>query len=280
MDTSEKKEYRPLVILILIIIFVYIISWLAIYFTMSSWENRGQFGDMFGALNTLFSGLAFAGIIYAIILQKKELVLQRKELKYTRDELKGQKEQLQAQNQTMEKQNFENSFFQMLRFHSDIVNNMTLIDLANQQGRDCFKTLFEDFMYSAYISAHNKNIGADPIIIARAAYSEFFSQYQAYMGHYFRNLYSIVKFVNESKMDNKKDYTRIVRAQLSSYELLLLFYNSLQEDYKKFKVLIERYALLENMDLSLLIKPDDHVKLYDESAYGDQDISKYIKKKV
>jgi uncharacterized membrane protein YgaE (UPF0421/DUF939 family) len=43
---------------------------------------------MFGAVNTLFSGLAFAGVIYAIFLQRRELELQRNELEMTRAELK------------------------------------------------------------------------------------------------------------------------------------------------------------------------------------------------
>ena len=42
---------------------------------------------MFGVVNSLFSGLAFAGLIYTIILQRKELALQRKELILTRNEL-------------------------------------------------------------------------------------------------------------------------------------------------------------------------------------------------
>jgi hypothetical protein len=50
--------------------------------------HRGQFGDKFGAINSLFSGLAFAGIIFTIFLQKRELSLQRQELKDTREELK------------------------------------------------------------------------------------------------------------------------------------------------------------------------------------------------
>jgi hypothetical protein len=45
----------------------------------SGWQTRGLFGDMFGAVNALFSGLAFAGIIYAIVLQRKELSLQWQE---------------------------------------------------------------------------------------------------------------------------------------------------------------------------------------------------------
>ncbi len=53
----------------------------------SSEAIRGQFGDKFGAINSLFSGLAFAGIIFTIFLQKRELSLQRQELKDTREEL-------------------------------------------------------------------------------------------------------------------------------------------------------------------------------------------------
>ena len=34
-------------------------------------ENAGSFGDMFGSINALFSGLAFVGVILAILLQKK-----------------------------------------------------------------------------------------------------------------------------------------------------------------------------------------------------------------
>lgn len=30
-------------------------------------EHRGSFGDMFGAINSLFTGLAFGGLIYATL---------------------------------------------------------------------------------------------------------------------------------------------------------------------------------------------------------------------
>ena len=64
---------------------------------LPNWEARGQFGDLFGAVNALFSGLAFSGIIYAIVLQRKELELQRNELKLQRKEMEGSREALQAQ---------------------------------------------------------------------------------------------------------------------------------------------------------------------------------------
>ena len=57
------------------------------YWSLDGWQERGTFGDMFGALNALFAGLAFAGLIAAILLQREELELQRLELAETRKEL-------------------------------------------------------------------------------------------------------------------------------------------------------------------------------------------------
>ncbi len=50
--------------------------------------DRGTFGDMFGAVNSLFSGLAFVGVVFAILLQREELQLQREELLDTKKTLK------------------------------------------------------------------------------------------------------------------------------------------------------------------------------------------------
>jgi hypothetical protein len=49
-------------------------------------SDRGTFGDMFGAINALFSGLALFGIIISILIQQNELNLQRQELADTRKE--------------------------------------------------------------------------------------------------------------------------------------------------------------------------------------------------
>jgi len=42
------------------------------------WPQRGQFGDMFGALNTLFSGMALAGVVATLLMQRHDLKLQEK----------------------------------------------------------------------------------------------------------------------------------------------------------------------------------------------------------
>ena len=73
-------------------LFGWLAYWAAcVYFINGTDQNaaiRGQFGDMFGGINALFSALAFAGLIYTVSLQRKELSLQRQELEETRNELR------------------------------------------------------------------------------------------------------------------------------------------------------------------------------------------------
>lgn len=67
-----------------VIIFVlWAFSGLAIY-KLANPSERGIWGDMFGAVNALFSGWAFLGVIIAIILQYEELSAQREEIHFAR----------------------------------------------------------------------------------------------------------------------------------------------------------------------------------------------------
>jgi hypothetical protein len=47
------------------------------FFVFCDMETRGQFGDMFGAVNALFSGLAFAVIYRSLVTQHTEIQAQR-----------------------------------------------------------------------------------------------------------------------------------------------------------------------------------------------------------
>ncbi len=62
---------------------------------------------------------------------------------------------------------------------------------------------------------------------------------------------------------------------MSSYELVLLFYNALNPVGAKLRTLVERYEFLENMEVGLLCNPPDEVPLVDQRAFGDQDLSAY-----
>jgi hypothetical protein len=268
---SSDLSYRGPIILGLSIVALWAVAGGLVHFLV---KDPGTFGDMFGAVNALFSGLAFGGVIYAVLLQRQELKLQRDELQLTRHELAGQKEQMQAQNETLKKQNFENTFFQLLRLHNDIVN---AIDLRNEStgavtsaGRDCFRIFYERFRkrWDKGIATDAGNNDLDRI---NKTYLAFYEGLEAELGHYFRSLYNIMKFVDGSVLPNKRLYTNLVRAQLSAYELALLFYNCLSDlGSEKFKPLVERYALLKMVPSKMLPTPRLHMALYNNGAYAGE----------
>src|SRR5215510_12732323 len=87
-EPKRNNYFGPIIALVL---FLVVVFWAATPFLVAYFypdmDKRGQFGDLFGVINALFSGLAFAGIIAAIHLQRQELQLQREELVSTRQEL-------------------------------------------------------------------------------------------------------------------------------------------------------------------------------------------------
>lgn len=80
-----KITTNKLIVGVIIVILVWIGSGIAIHYGI---DNRGTFGDMFGAVNALFSGLALFGIIVSIFIQQQEMNLQKEELRQTRYEFK------------------------------------------------------------------------------------------------------------------------------------------------------------------------------------------------
>ncbi len=266
-NVSEKMGCKTPTFVILTIIAVWAISGWYLY----DLPDRGTFGDMFGAINALFSGLAFAGVIFAILLQRKELSLQRKELELTRNELAGQKNEMELQNKTLLKQRFENTFFQLLSLQQEIINSIDLVDTNKQNlvtsGRDCIKIFYEQYRRS-WDKRHDQFKDDTEREKINNIYLAFYNANQAEIGHYFRSLYHIIKLIDRSEIENKRVYTNLVRAQLSSHELTLLFYNCLSDlGVEKFKPLAEKYALFKNIPRSLLINPEEHEPLYKASAY-------------
>jgi uncharacterized LabA/DUF88 family protein len=84
----KGNRLKTIIGIFLGVFIIWVVIQLGILFVFKDWTTRGTFGDSFGAVNSLFSGLAFGGLIYTILLQRKELELQRQELIETRQELK------------------------------------------------------------------------------------------------------------------------------------------------------------------------------------------------
>jgi flagellar biosynthesis component FlhA len=125
---KEKKSKSGLLILmILIVVVIWILSSFLIIFGLDNWSDRGTFGDLFGAVNALFSGLAFAGLIYTIVLQKQDLELQRKEIALNRTELKKTSKAQQHSEKALIEQ------VEQMKIASKLNALKTLIDYYNIQ---------------------------------------------------------------------------------------------------------------------------------------------------
>lgn len=71
------------------------------------------------------------------------------------------------------------------------------------------------------------------------------------LDHYFRYLYRILKFIDETDLideQQKYRYASMFRAQLSEFELVLVYYNGLSSmGKKKLKPLLEKFSILKNI---------------------------------
>lgn len=232
----------------------------------------GSVASIWSLAGLFFIYVAFLGQKQQLLNQQLEIMYSQLEVKYTRLELAGQKAEMKLQNETLRIQKFENTFFQMLNLLSDSVNSIDLGRNSNiVSGRDCFgkieSEIRSDIYYENGFNSWNevRTISIEKTI---ESYNRIYLQKRSDLSHYFRTLYHIIKFIDKSNITDKKQYISIARAQLSSYEQILLFYNCLHYNgIEKFKPLLEKYTLFKNIDDSLIFNLE-HKMEYKESAYN------------
>lgn len=204
-----------------------------------------EYGDFIGGVVSSIWSLAGLIFIYVAFLgQRQQLIIQQFELKYTqfetkatRLEIQGQREQMRIQNETLSLQRFENTFFQLLQTHNQIVHG---IDLKNKEniivasGKDCFKNFYIQ-CFHMYIPSkqtlieqrrEQRRTGPIPEDELRTKYEELYKKREGDLGHYFRSFFYLIQFVDDAPtvIENKRKYTDILRANLSSYELVFIFF--------------------------------------------------------
>jgi len=257
---------------------------------------RGLYGEKFGGTSALFSGLAFAGIILTILLQRRDLSETRRTTNYQR---------------------FDNTFFQLLNLHIDITEKLSMLQQNGRESCAAFnenlkqsdpdfvifavlqkleteqiRTIMdkglvesEDYRHldksevanlnSALLNRRssfdnyfdkNKKMHIQKI---KNAYSKAASDYIDNFSHYFRHLYHILKFVSNSTLidvQEKREYAKYVRSQLSDAELVAIFYNcilpidlpgrdNMELGYPKMHALINQFDILQNMSPRSIFNP-------------------------
>lgn len=269
-DSSENKRspslnkvlFKVLSLAVLSAGFLLIVNLALITFT----DRGGVFGDFLGGiLNPILTFFTLFGLIATIVIQRQELRLARHEYEKAADALSAQA--------------IETTFFNILDLHHKIVDNLK-VDLEELS----YRSEAEKALKGVAASIINTQLGVNASFSApkgkvegRAVFEEILAflsieakspedalerykniqkNHNHILGHYFRNLYQALKIIDgyeENKLtsEEKRKYSSILRAQLSTKELALLFVNCLEgvSDSGQFKNLLIEFQMLEHLPI-------------------------------
>lgn len=103
-------------------------------------------------------------------------------------------------------------------------------------------------------------------------YIDFFLPNVSNLGHYFRHLYHILKYIDETAMVDSKKYVDLLQSQLNNDELYLLAINGISNyGRKKMQPLMDKYGFLENYNAN-----NDMLTVKLLSIFYEQTKSKYL----
>ena len=236
--------------------------------------EKGVFGDSWGAFTSIFSALGFCGVLWTLKLQREAT------RKIEMDSLK--------RDESEKLRDFENSFFNMLSILQTLIKDMRVENASGRklaEGRHVFLYFYKRFKKEVRLkngrrldfNTQDYSDVQQASLLMSNEYRFFFKNRAQNLSHYFRYVYNMFKIIHESELCNvdKKKYANILRAQLSNYELLMLFYNANFVHGKKFILYVNSYAIMDNLPVEKLVYKK-HVAFCDKEAWGENyDALKY-----
>lgn len=200
----------------------------------------GTLGDFLGGiLGAVFS-------LVSCILLVRTLGIQQKENRDNFAELKLQR--------------FNNIFFELLSLYQKEVAELsnTIIEHTSY-GMSESRSTYKDFFFFEKLKFQKKyNCKGDiqeRIEKARQMYTEFYLNNSS-IAHCYRSLYRIYCILEDAKIAEtaKKEYIKILRAQLTESELFFLRYNANSFYGQKFKIILNKYNVLKHLPICDLVE--------------------------
>ena len=266
--TKQFKRYIYIAVFMLIIVVViYLINFYS-YPISKNTNNWGAFGAYLGGV----AG-AFLTLLTVVLLIKT----------------------LDSQNKYAVINQFESSFFELLKLHKEITDRIigtVHIRTASSDIKDTYKGLkFFEKLSEKIMLHYNNNSEIEEFLLDGSKYdqsllnkeemqkeidkyyNELYLGKESELGHYFRSLYHLVKFVDGSSIENKKRYIDLIQAYLTDAELHCTFYNGIAiYGRERFKPLLDKYSFLEN------IKPKGKIFERHFELFYPKTFIKYTKK--
>lgn len=220
-----KKWFYVIFTLLFLVVVSVIFGWRQIYYLFNPSyvvddELLGAYGDFVGGvLGTIF---ALISILFLIRTFNQ------------------QREVTEKNQEQLENQRFNDLFFELLRlYHTETAR---LNDIEEKSG-DFFE-VEKDRMQQEY---NPKNDDEENEIINM--YMEFYIKNRTNVGACFRTLYRIYDLIEHAELPEnaKRNYAKIIRAQLTDSELFFLRYNGRTYYGENFISYINKYNILKHL---------------------------------
>lgn len=163
-------------------------SWWPI--TVKGFQEKGQLGDSFGIFTSLFSALAFGGVLFTLWYQHQTLLQNKID---------------------SDIRHFESILFSLISAYNNVVQDMDIHGSETKtlyaSGRDCFHRYFVRHLKPAYKRLKIEQPNGDELELANAAYGGVWIRHRHNLSHYLRFLYNIFKFIDTAEIptDLKKN---------------------------------------------------------------------------
>lgn len=237
----------------------------------------GQMGDSFGIFNALFSGLAFLGVLMTLYKQSRDnrkhtvveqyyqmLDVQQKVI----DEINVAQVRKVKQGEPIAVAEGRKAFVEFkiqMKYLVKAIKDVSERNGFNFSDIDIADIAYAVFFYGSskswkpfmmeYLKDYPDTERLVDAIIARLDSEKRFILYrpnQNYLSVYFRNMYNAIKLIDNCGLissEEKKDYVKILRAQLSNAELYILFFNIISRFGKKWvdNDYVTKYQLIQNL---------------------------------
>jgi hypothetical protein len=209
-----------------------------------NFSNSGEFGDSFGPLSALMASIAALSAIAAFRAQASEAIRVRgrdneQDALSTSDRERQISRNFQI-DERARRQVFESTFFRLVETFRNLVESLQVEDPYGKsyKGNSAFEVLLERYRQRIELEEQSPE----------DAWKDFSKEFKNDLNHYFRLLYHVVRYVSREDLEEEYFYIQILRAMLTDAELCLIGINCIYgEGREKFKVLIEKYALLHNL---------------------------------
>lgn len=211
----------------------------------------GTLGDFFGGiLNPIFGFASFLALLATIFYQSKELNASTKELRNSATALA-------SQNKAIELQSFEQTFFSWLNTYRSLLDSVEFENIVNNipystKGRGALvKYINRQFRtLNNQLDRADFNANDELVNHIKISWEKTYKENEYQLDSLFRTLYRLFLWVDQQeKLNNSQKwlYISIIRSQLSWIEMVYLYHNCLTDRGHKFKPLVEKYAIFDNL---------------------------------